>query len=301
MSIILALIGYGFQAVDSILNKFILEKTTVKPTLFLFYSTITALPVFLLLPFGTERLIGVMDYSVALCSGLMFAAALAAMYTAIQESEISHIGPLLGAVIPFFVLILSYFFLGEVIVTQVLVGIGILILGSLIIAFEKSRLHQGFHRGVMWGVLAGFFFAVSHVTAKYTYDVHGFLTGFVYTRGFSGLVGIVLLALPSIRRALFTAKQKTAPTKSLGQTSIVVIEKVVGFFGVVLLQYATAIGSVTIVNALAGAQFALLIGLVALLSKIRPAVFKEEYQGREIVQEIIGVIVIALGLILIIR
>lgn len=301
MSIIFALIGYGFQAIDSVLNKFILEKTTVKPMLFLFYSTITALPVFLLLPFGTERLIGVMDYGVALCSGLMFAAALAAMYTAIQESEISHVGPLLGAVIPFFVLILSYFFLGEVIVTQVLIGIGVLILGSLIIAFEKSRLHQGFHRGIFWGVLAGFFFAVSHVSAKYTYDMHGFLTGFVYTRGFSGLVGIALLALPSIRKNIFTTEKSSLPAKSLGQTSIVVVEKVVGFFGVVLLQYATAIGSVTIVNALAGAQFALLIGLVALLSKIRPALFKEEYQGREIIQEVIGVVVIALGLILIIR
>ncbi len=301
MFIILALIGYGFQAFDLILNKFILEKTTVKPTLFLFYSTITALPVFLLLPFGTERLIGVTDYGVALCSGLMFAAALAAMYTAIQESEISHIGPLLGAVIPFFVLILSYFFLREVIVTQELLGIGVLILGSLIIAFEKSRLHHGFHRGIVWAVLAGFLFAVSHVSAKYMYDLHGFLTGFVYTRGFSGIVGIALLALPSIRKTLFAVKQKTVPTKSLGQASIVVIEKLVAFFGVVFLQYATAIGSVTIVNALAGAQFALLIGLVALLSKVRPAVFKEDFEKREITQEAIGVAVIALGLMLIIR
>jgi threonine/homoserine/homoserine lactone efflux protein len=56
-----------------------------------------------------------------------------------------------------------------------------------------------------------------------------------------------------------------------------------------------------VVNALAGVQFALLIIAVALLSKFSPQTFKESYRGQEIFQEILGVVIIAVGLVLIIR
>jgi drug/metabolite transporter (DMT)-like permease len=301
MSLIFALVGYAFQAVDSVLNKYVLEKTTVRPALFTFYSSIFTLPLFILTIWFPRMYTNPFDLAVAALSGVFFALALFVMYRAIQESEISHIGPFLGAAVPFFVLFSSRIFLGEAIGSRVLVGIIFLIIGSFIISLERSRAHHGWHRGMLLAVLAACLFALSHVSAKYLYDEYGFVSGFIYTRACSGLVGLALLATASVRGSMFAGKKTTqAETKKSG-TLVVVIEKGVGVIGVVLLQYATALGSVTVVTALAGVQFALLVALVAFLSRFFPQAFKEEYESREVMQEVLGVCVIAVGLMLVVR
>lgn len=303
MSFIIAFIGYAFQAVDSILNKYVLEKTTVQPALFTFYSSIFTLPLLIFTIWLPGLYAHPFDLGIAAVSGIFFALALFVMYRAILESEISHIGPFLGAAIPFFILFMGRIFLGEAIGRRMLIGIIFLIIGSLIISLEKSKAHQGWHRGMLLGVLAAFLFALSHVAAKYLYDVYGFTTGFIYTRGCIGLVGLALLFVPSVR-ALFIAKKKKKPAQSIlrkSGTVPVIVEKIVGVVGVVLVQYATAIGSVTVVNALSGVQFALLVGLVAFLSAFFPKTFKEDYQGREVLQEVIGVVVVGIGLVLVIH
>ena len=68
--------------------------------------------------------------------------------------------------------------------------------------------------------------------------------------------------------------------------------------GVVLAQYAISLGSVSVVNALNGFQYALVIVFVAILSKWRPKIFREEYTRGEIFSEILAVVLIAVGLAL---
>lgn len=267
----------------------------------MFYSTIFTLPIFLALPFGVRSLENPFNWAVAVLSGLSFAAALFAMFVAIQKSEISHIGPLLGAVVPLFVFIIIHYVLGAYVSPQTILGIFVLIVGSFVISIEKSSLHSGWHLGTLWGIIAGFAFAVSHVSASYIYQEYGFFSGFVYTRGFIGLVGLALLLLPSIRRELFKKKSVLHRSKNKNCGVLVAVEKIIGVIGVVCIQYAIALGDVVVVNALAGVQFALLIIAVALLSKFSPQTFKESYRGQEIFQEILGVVIIAVGLVLIIR
>jgi len=65
---------------------------------------------------------------------------------------------------------------------------------------------------------------------------------------------------------------------------------------VLLIQYATALGSVTIVNALSGVQFAFLIVVIALLTKYDPKLSKEKFARGELRNELLAVLVIAIGL-----
>ena len=69
---------------------------------------------------------------------------------------------------------------------------------------------------------------------------------------------------------------------------------------VVVIQYAAAVGSVTLVNALNGLEFAILIILVFLLSKFWPKKFQENYSTLVIIQESVAVIVIGIGLFLLV-
>lgn len=281
------------------MDKFILAKSVSKPIVFVFYSTIFVLPTFLLLPFGINMPTVWTDYMIFGISGFCFALALWTLYIAIQASEISHVGPLVGAVMPFFILFLSRIFLGEKLGPYGVLAAVILIVGSLVISFDFNEKKRGWHGAMSWGILTGFLFAVSHVISKYAYDSYGFYSGFVLTKLPIGIFGGILLLSPTVR-ALFAKKQKTSADKAHNKKVFILVVGDIGL-GVVaatMLQYATALGSVTLVNALAGAQYAMLIIFVALISRFFPKILKETFTKKEIIQKSVAVVIISLGLVL---
>lgn len=299
MWLLLTIIGCLLLAVVNILDKFIVTKS-IKPVLFVFYSTVIALPIFLLVPFEVNFLTNSTDWLLALLSGLSFGGALWFMYKGFSESEVSHVGPLVGAAISLFVFILSQIFLGEKITLLQIGGIFILIFGSLLISLEKSKMHNGWHRGMLWGVLAGLLFAISNVATKYIYNHYDFYSGFIWTRGFTGISALIVLFFPSVCKTVFKkhAKGGISIVSNFHKLILVGTNKLLGIIGVILIQYATAIGSVSLVNALTGVQFAFLVLLVALLSKYNPSLFREKYSKLEIVQEIAAVFLIGIAVAL---
>ena len=301
MWLLFSLLGYGLLAIVAILDKFIVSKTTIKPVLFTFYSTVFLLPLFLLLPFGIVFPSSILVYFVIGLSGLTFLLALWTMYLAFRQSEISHIGPLIGGVTPLFVLLLSRIFLNEQLSLVVLLGIFLLILGSLLISFQPVKHHHSLSRGAGIAILSSFFFAVSHLTSKYLYDGMGFYSGLVWSRAAIGFFGALMLLLPAVRAGLKPkfSFRKLIPWRekyNYGNLTLVAVDKVLGLLGVLAVQFAIAIGSVTVVNALNGFQYGLLIVLVALLSWFFPKVFKEKYERGELWQEVAAVILIGIGL-----
>lgn len=300
MWLFIALIGYFVAAVVGILDKFILSKEKMAPVMFVFYSTVFLIPLALFIPFGVIFLKSPGDWLMAVLAGVSFAVGLYTMYVGFEESEISHIGPLVGAATPPFVFILARFFLQEQITAAELIAVVFLVIGSLIISFERSKLHNGWHRGMLWGVTSGFFFALSHVASKFIYNEVGFYSGLVWTRLALGLCSIFILLSPVAREKLFSRRKssvvKNVESGSSGKLVVVAWDKILGIVAVVLVQYATALGSVSVVNALAGVQYVILIALIALLSRFFPRIFKEDYRRGEMVQELIAVACVAAGL-----
>ncbi len=295
-----AIFGYVSLAVVGILDKFILSNEKVKPIVLVFYSTVFAAPVLLAIPFGV-RLLENTSWPLALVAGLSYSLALYTMFKGYEESEVSHVGPLLGAAIPFFVLLLSSFFLEEEITKRQLVATAVLIAGCLVISFERSKLHHGWHRGMIWGLAAGVFFSFFHVIAKYIYVQVGFFSGFVWIWGAMGLTGLALLLSPTARQYIFGTDHKPMrkkPTKPVTphKVAIIIVNRLLSVIGVVLIQVAVSQGSVSLVNALNGLQYGILIILVALFSKFFPKMFREDYATGEILQEAIAVVLIAVGL-----
>jgi len=298
MYILIAVIGYLFLAITNIFDKFILTKAVSRPIVFAFYSTIFVLPIFLLVPFS-GYIVNYFDLFVALIAGFAFGLALWAMYIGFQKSEVSHSGPLVGATTPFFVLILSLVFLDEKLEWIQILGIFILIGGSLLISMEKSRGHNGWHRGMLWIMLAGLLYAISHVASKYIYDLYGFYIGLVWTRGFMGLFGLLLLFSPQNWKKEKPKSKNNKLKNKKSQFLLVMFTRIFAIVAVLLIQYGIAVGSVTIVNALAGIQFAFLIALVAILTKFLPKFFKEKFVRGELRNELLAVLIIAVGLALV--
>jgi drug/metabolite transporter (DMT)-like permease len=295
MSLILALIGYFLLAIVVIMDKYILTRSLPKPAVYTFYSTIFMLAALAAWPFGVQMLVGI-DWAWAVVSGVSFGLALWAMFVGIKKGEASHIGPFVGVVVTLSSFVLASLFLGETLSYGQKVGVGILMIASGMLSYQKTG-RAPVYSSFAWAAVAGVLFGVSHVTAKYIYDIYPFLTGFVWTRATTGLVGIALLTAPSVIMALQSHQRKVSKKKK-HIALLVVIDKVLGVAAVVLIQYAIAIGSVTLVNALSGIQYAFLFILITILSRFFSQIFHEYTTRKEIVVQSMAILLVIVGSVL---
>lgn len=300
--IITALAGYALLAMVFVLDKVLVSKSAVSlpAPVVAFYSTATLLPILLLIPFGVQAPSTVWQWWQAIISGATFVAALLYMYYGFEHSKVSHSGPLVGVITALATLAVAKLFLSEALVAKEWLGVGILIIGSLAISLKQSRGHYGWHRGMLYAVLAGICFALSNTFAKNLYDSLGFVSGLVISRGAIGVAGLVLLAHPEVRNSITAGFHKHHPKRSRATTgfwALFISDKVLGVVGVVLIQLAVALGSVSVVSALQGFQYGILIIGTALISRFRPKIFFERYAKGELKRELMGAFLIALGLL----
>src|SRR3989339_2156703 len=193
--LLLALAGYVALAIVFVLDKLILTKTLSNPIVYTFYSTIFMFGALLAFPFGVGLLHWI-DWLWALVSGLGFGFGLWAMFMSLKKGKASHINPFIGAMITIVIFVLAFVFLGETLRTIEIAGMAVLAGATLLLAFFNEKGLVEFNSSFAWGILAALLFAISHVTAKYLYELYPFLTGFVWTRATTGLVGIVCLFSP---------------------------------------------------------------------------------------------------------
>jgi len=291
-SLIFAIAGYTLLAVVSILDKSILEKSVKKPSVYTFYSTIFFFLAFLALPWSTP--ISSIGFWWSLFSGLAFGFAMWTMFIALEYGEASHVTPFIGAVVAVATFFFSASILGESLSVSVKVGLLFLVVASILLSVERNKKHIGFHKGFVWAFTSGILFGLSHVSAKLVYGLYPFFTGLVWTKGTVGFVAIVVLFVPGVLRAI---SNKGKDRIKSGGGKVVLWNKVLGIVAVVCIQYAISIGSVTIVNGLAGIQYALMFAFIYFLTKFKPVIFSEKFTKREIAIETTAVILMIIGLL----
>lgn len=292
----IAIIGYAFLAVVFVLDKLILTKSLEKPVLYTFYSTIFMFAALFAWPFGVTFLNTAFDWAIAIVSGLAFGFGLWTTFIAVKKGEASHINPFVGAVVTISTYWLSSLFLLESLSTSQISGIGVLILASFLLAFKKDAHHHKMGTAFAWGIASGIFFALSHVSAKFLYELYPFVTAFVWTRATTGLVGLLCLFYPAVRNSF--KKKDSQEKKKFAKRhafSIVVLDKILGVAAVVLIQFAIAHGSVTIVNALSGLQYVFMFVLIYLSTRLMPRVFKEDFTKKELYIEIVALLLVCMG------
>lgn len=301
MWFLVAFLGYFLLAVVVILDKFILTESVSKPIIYTFYSTIFMFGALLAWPFGVQLLVGI-DWLWAIISGVTFGLALWTMFIAMKKGEASHISPFNGAVITIATYLIASVFLGEVLTRLQIIGMIILVFASCLLSFEKSKEHNGFHIGFIWAAISGILFGISHVTAKYLYEIYPFITGFIWSRVFIGLVGLTTLFSSEVRKVFVPKKpsrlilvRKKAKKNTL---VLVVVDKILAVLAVVLIQYASALGSVSLVIALSGLQFMLLFVMIYVLTKFLPKLFNEFFTKQELEVELVATVLVAIGSVL---
>ena len=278
-----------------LLDKFLLTKNFPKPAILTFWTAVGNLLGVVFIFWDFNFLPGWYILTIALLSGVAFTIALQFLYMGLKKGEASHIAPLVGGVVPVVTFVISYFWLAERLTSFQQIAVVLLVIGILLISFEKSRNNNGIHIGMLWAVIAGVFFALSFVMARVVYIEDTFSTGFVWARLGSFAAALPLFFSGSFRRALF-AKTKKQKQKAKSGLVILAVNKTLAALYFVGVNYAMSLTSATLVNALAGLQYAILFILIFIFTKKMPKFFKEQFTRQEIWQQVIALIFIIGGL-----
>jgi len=288
----IAVIAYMLFAINGVVDKFLLTKAVKQPAVYVFYIGITSFLTWILAPFGLI-IVGPKDLLIAMVGGACFVIALYFLYVATKATSISRLLPIEGGLVPIFTLGFAYLLLGERLAGHQVLAFALLVAGAVLISFKHDA--SGWHAKALGSAAAAaILFALHFTLTKYIFDQTNFVSGLIWTRlGFLA-VSLGLLISPSSRKAIFQAPRQT----SKGNIFLYYGARVSGGLAGLLQNYAISLGSVTLVNAMQGTQYAFLLGLTVLLSKYFPKILKEQVNQTVLIQKITAIVLISSGLIM---
>jgi len=234
--------------------------------------------------------------ALAVFSGVAFTVALQFLYLSFRKSDVSRMSPLVGGLVTLFSLLLAFLFVGEALTALQLGGVALLALGCLVLGYERVSKKE--HRAaIVFAGLSALFFAVAYVLQKHIFLSESFSTGFVYARLGTFLSALPLLLIPGTAKELF-GRKSGGQARRWSSLLVVAINMMLAAYYFVAINYSFSLTDVTVVNALSGLQYAMLLAIVWLLSTFAPKVFREKFSAGKITQEIIAVLLIVGGLAL---
>ncbi len=300
MWIWIVLIGYFLNTIATLISKWLLIKDIPHPAVFTFYIGVLNMVALVLIPFGFY-FPGYFEVMIALTSGITFGLGLFLMSKAMNFDQVSQVAPMVGGLQPIFVLGFVWWFLPETLVWKQYIGIGLLVLGSIMIALEigKKRLFRKrkvFTASWPYILSSSLFFGLSFALLKLVYIQQDFISGFIWTRIGVFLFVLVLLVLPGNWRKIKKSFYKSPP-KSKGWF---LFGQLAGAISFLMIAYAISIGPVTIINAMQGIQYAFLFIFIILLMKKYPHLLDEPMTKLVIAQKTIATIIIIIGLSLLV-
>lgn len=292
-----ALLGYFFNAITAILDKYLLSGPIKAPAVYAFFVAIFSLFALGFVPFGFQ-FFGWTITGILLISGAIFLYGLVAFYAAVQVWNISRIAPLVGIVVSFvaFGALFLPGFSEAQFTTGHIVALLFLIIGGGLLAFDLPLKP---HEYVPWQVLvAGVAMGASLLLLKYGYTQVDFVSGLVWSRLGIFLAGLSLLLVPTFRRQIVSSmKGGSAPaTRNISTGIVFVATKTLAGIGSFLVVYATFLGPVSFVQALSGMQYLFLVLLAFPLCHFFPLVYCERLLFWDWVQRIGAILLIGIGL-----
>ena len=287
----IVLTGHLLNALAFLMDKFLLSSKRIpSPFVYAFFIGALGILALVLIPFGVTVPSNI-EMARALIAGATFVLALVFFFAGLKENEASRVVPLTGGLVPAFTFALAYLFLGERLGQIEILAFAALVVGGVLITIERKG--KSSTKGYVYAVVAALIFAVSFVITKQVFIEQNFVSGFVWSRIGGFATALLFLLIPEARYGiLHQPKQKgTGSTTALFLTG-----QVAGALGFTLMNYAISLASVSLVNAMQGAQYAFLLVMVGLLSRKFPKILSERLSGWVLVQKIMAIILISIGI-----
>lgn len=295
---LVALLGYFFNAVSAVFDKYLLSDRIPTPSVYAFFVSMFSLFALGFIPFGFH--FSTLETTVTLLfSGMTFVYGLVAFYAAVKQHEVSRVAPLVGtlvSLVAFGAVFLPGIAGEKALESWYTVALLLLIIGGLLISFDLP-LRRGEHIS-RFVLLAGILMGVSLLFLKQGYAGTNFVSGVVWSRLGMVLAGISLLIVPRFREQIFTQFRgfKHRSDRATTTGGLFVLNKTTAGVATLLLSYATYLGSVSFVQALSGMQYVFILMMMIPLSLRYPAIFGEKLYFWDWFQKAVAVIIIGTGL-----
>lgn len=303
--ILVAISAYLILAIANLLDKFLVGNVLKNSKAYAFVACLMGLVVFLASPWFLKWPGWPMLFF-NLFNGAVFALALWSLYEALRRGEAARVLVLIGGVTPIFSLLFSSFFFKEQFSTNQWFGILFLLAGVVIIAtLPLARSHisriiaklnifsEPKNGGWFLALLSALAYSIYFISTKHAYSSQPFVSAFIWTRLGAALFVLLFLISASTRKDIRAAFHKTSPKNN---KFLIIGNQILGASGFILQNYAIFLGSVVLVNALQGTQYAFLLVISAVLAALKPKLLKETFSWRVIIQKTAAVAIIAIGL-----
>ncbi len=287
--VLLAICAQAIAAVVTYVDRHVLThgKGIGKPIAYAFYVALLSGFVVVLLPFGVVDAPSLLVLELSTINAVAFVTSLYFLYSALKEGHASDVMPVVAAVSAIASFVFASQWLEEHLPPYFLLAALLFVAGTFLISRYRFTRRQ-----LLFVVAAGFLFGVTAFTFKLVFDHTTFVNGFFWTRMFDVAIAGVLFLIPSVRaQILHGSKQSSHGTKWL-----VVGNKVLAGAAAILTQLAISKGSVSIVNAMSGLQFAFLLIIAFLFASYFPQALRGEIEHAGIRHKIFGIALIVLGM-----
>jgi len=303
--IFVALAAYFFLAVANLFDKFLVDNVLPSSKAYAFVACLFGGLLFLSAPWLLEWP-GFYWVTINIIAGCIFALALWSLFEALRRGEAAQTLVIIGGLTPVFSVTFSVLFFKEQFTSLEWLGIATLLSGILVIAFlpkqrsflarlmNKLKLTQAIKSGYfIFALSSSLAYATYFILTKYAYSTQTFASAFIWTRLGAALFVLLFLIRKVDRSDVLQIFKKKRKNKN---SPLVIINQLIGSTGFILQNYAIFLGSVALVNALQGVQYAFLLVISTILALLSPKLLKETFSWRIFSQKLLAVIIISFGL-----
>lgn len=285
-------LAYFLSAIVAVVDKFLVTEKIREPISYAFYIGILSFFVIIFIPFGFY-VPPLKTIALSLSSGILFLAGSVLLYKALFKNETSRVITVIGGLTPVFTFLASFMLLQERLDWHHLSAFIALLAGSVLISMDKEGLYYKI-KGFQMVVGSALLLSLSYVLSKFVYTGEPFTNGFIWIRLGSFIAALFLLLSRKNRRLIFQTSENLKTDTSLTLLG----NKALAGISFMILNFAFATNSVTIVNAVQGIQYAFLFLITIFLSYKFPHILKERISKEILLQKIVAILLIGAGLII---
>jgi len=290
-----AMISVIFFGFTTIIDKLMLEKRLSSFSYFVSFippALVFSICVLLLFPTNVFSL----PYAIAFVAGLVSVTGYVSYAVSIREEEASRIAAL-TSLSPAFVAVLAFFFVDEVFSGKSYVGMILMILGSALISYKRTRVKKMIPLSLILILIAtNFSYSVDQTLSKISLDEISFwpfLMMFMFGRFAVAFPG---LGVSSVRRKFFSEVKKLKRNFTL----MLALGSVLWSLAIIFFFYAASLGPITLVSATALISPLFTLFFAILITKYLPKVLEEEIDRKTVALKLVAIVLIFLGTYLII-
>ncbi|MCL4360312.1 EamA family transporter [Patescibacteria group bacterium] len=292
---------YAFAAATPVLyswavfiDKFLIEKRIKNPIVLtsVFGMTSGLIGVLIGLIHGFQP-IGLFNTLVIMAGGMLLVFYLLPYYAAIQKEDVSRVIPMYE-LIPVFTLGMSALFLHETLTFKQILGLFVVVIGAVTISMEHIEGSIFRPRKALWLILlSSILYGTVGIVFRYIVKDAGYWTTFSYEYIGTGIAGVALLFLPSVRRGF--QKDFAALTSSLG---LLAVDKACGITAQLSEGVALSLAFVPLVNTIESIQPIVMLIEGMLLTVLLPRFIRENISGGVLAHKAVSIAIIFAGLTL---